>query len=1326
MIYTFYSYKGGVGRTMALANIAELFYQAGLRVLMVDWDLEAPGLERFFPSISLEKTLNKPGLIDMLLRYKEQVAQDVGENIPVNFESPKRYMINVYPDQSGPGELSLLTAGRRSKPHFAEYARAVLTFDWQDFYERWGGELYFNWLREEFESLANVTLIDSRTGVTEMGGVCTHQLADTVVMLSTTNKQCIDGTYEMAKTFKMVDSQSLRQGRPLNILVVPARIERAESALLDEFQEQFFQMFRDLVPQAEGFDVRYLWQLGIPYVPKYAFAETVAVRESNRASAEDMAVAFRRIHHAMWHLMLSQLAYEHTNEAARRLALAFSNADQEDRSELSQIASLTEIFADPLNEFEQLLIYAYGILDFARGDQESARVQLRRIAKLGHPPTVVGVTLPIPRWTLGEASRHESTGPAVGGSGLIAETTLEQYIFYLRRVEGDDARAAQERRATFEEELRGLLAHLEHLSGQSIPPWEWPQESEDRHVSQRIVTTGWLDNPENGRSCFVEARTYEDVYWLQVGYSKKGQVESRIFACLRDVAWQPAATEHLLGSSAYLCGVATDGMDALAAKVRETFTDSPSGRMVSTHLPCCRQSGHARLYGSVEDPYVTVLLYPRGCEAEIGQRVLNDAAIRLELYNHKAYRQLAWCEDNIPLLSAQEQRLRDLLQEVDQAPLTDMEFLRRLIQLYRIFNSNVGMLVDRQARIEFNLDNLDSVLQELEMQGQDDLLAGRRDRLRRRERQLKVDLTYADRLRQRTDMAVNSIRTQLGLDRLANLQVDLQAEPNGVAHIKQAGWPGTPLAIESEIATITPHQEPPRFISLPQVIAPPHIPLETGDRDLLQHVYRGFGLVLVEKEFGRSYSGARVFLTRPITKSDLPAARRVTKLGPAAELRRERDRYAQYVEDYLPFSAARVERDRYYEQDGRAGLNYIFVGDGALSHAVDLEEYYRQTATGGDAGPIVQTLGGLLDRALGDRWYGYTTPLNCSFAAEYGRHLVEHLRLRLRPASSDGLWTEDRAPAPVSGYRRIEVERIPAECDATRSGTLVTIHGLVVRRIKRRAVKLEDPGGLGIVVRVASEPESDAAQRLKLGDRVAVRGEVVYNRHKRMQQIVGSALPNLLPGIDSEFVKLPCEVKAHPNWTYPNPLAVYPKVLSKSLAARRSYVHGDLHLRNVLVDEWGKGWLIDFARVEKRHNIFDFIKLETYVRLMGLSRQALDFSLCDYARFEEALNDTVLSRNTTPPDDPHLMFAYQVIRAIRDIARKYMVPEHDFQKEYFPALFLYSLAVMKYHQETAPQPTRLLFVTACVQARYILRTRNHASLGQSVNCRAHTQPNQDP
>src|SRR5262249_28129330 len=70
--YTFYSYKGGVGRSMALANVANWLRLQGLRVVMVDWDLEAPGLESFFfpPGPELEEIRSQLGLMDALLSYK--------------------------------------------------------------------------------------------------------------------------------------------------------------------------------------------------------------------------------------------------------------------------------------------------------------------------------------------------------------------------------------------------------------------------------------------------------------------------------------------------------------------------------------------------------------------------------------------------------------------------------------------------------------------------------------------------------------------------------------------------------------------------------------------------------------------------------------------------------------------------------------------------------------------------------------------------------------------------------------------------------------------------------------------------------------------------------------------------------------------------------------------------------------------------------------------------------------------------------------------------------------------------------------------------------
>src|ERR1700722_3253726 len=77
-IVTFYSFKGGTGRTMALANAAWILAANGKRVLVADWDLESPGLHRFFQPFMNPAVGNEPGIVDFIRRYewraKEQAA----------------------------------------------------------------------------------------------------------------------------------------------------------------------------------------------------------------------------------------------------------------------------------------------------------------------------------------------------------------------------------------------------------------------------------------------------------------------------------------------------------------------------------------------------------------------------------------------------------------------------------------------------------------------------------------------------------------------------------------------------------------------------------------------------------------------------------------------------------------------------------------------------------------------------------------------------------------------------------------------------------------------------------------------------------------------------------------------------------------------------------------------------------------------------------------------------------------------------------------------------------------------------------------------------
>src|SRR5260370_26335875 len=74
-IVTFYSFKGGTGRTMALANVGWILAANGKRVLVADWDLESPGLYKFFRPFLDEGAGEGPGIVDFIRRYEWAAAE---------------------------------------------------------------------------------------------------------------------------------------------------------------------------------------------------------------------------------------------------------------------------------------------------------------------------------------------------------------------------------------------------------------------------------------------------------------------------------------------------------------------------------------------------------------------------------------------------------------------------------------------------------------------------------------------------------------------------------------------------------------------------------------------------------------------------------------------------------------------------------------------------------------------------------------------------------------------------------------------------------------------------------------------------------------------------------------------------------------------------------------------------------------------------------------------------------------------------------------------------------------------------------------------------
>ena len=88
---TFFSYKGGVGRTLAAANFAVYLAKFGLKVAIMDFDLDAPGIDSKFGDFTLPK--GRLGLIDYILRFQRDGSApgplaDISCSIPVR--SPRR------------------------------------------------------------------------------------------------------------------------------------------------------------------------------------------------------------------------------------------------------------------------------------------------------------------------------------------------------------------------------------------------------------------------------------------------------------------------------------------------------------------------------------------------------------------------------------------------------------------------------------------------------------------------------------------------------------------------------------------------------------------------------------------------------------------------------------------------------------------------------------------------------------------------------------------------------------------------------------------------------------------------------------------------------------------------------------------------------------------------------------------------------------------------------------------------------------------------------------------------------------------------------------
>ena len=168
-IITFYSYKGGTGRTMAMANVAWIIASNGKRVLTMDWDLESPGLHKFFHPFLDESTVSAtPGVIEIINDYASAAVDPGPRSDDWYLECRPRRAACRLPglglSRTEASSISCRPAGRT-----AIIPRPSVSLDWDNFYDRLGGGRFFRAMRDDMKRNYDYVLIDSRTGLSRRG-----------------------------------------------------------------------------------------------------------------------------------------------------------------------------------------------------------------------------------------------------------------------------------------------------------------------------------------------------------------------------------------------------------------------------------------------------------------------------------------------------------------------------------------------------------------------------------------------------------------------------------------------------------------------------------------------------------------------------------------------------------------------------------------------------------------------------------------------------------------------------------------------------------------------------------------------------------------------------------------------------------------------------------------------------------------------------------------------------------------------------------------------------------------------------------------------------
>jgi hypothetical protein len=224
-VTTFYSYDSAPVRSLALAHAAWLLAgraHAKTPVLMIDWDLEAPGLHHYFSRA--DDGPGASGLLELFESCREQLhgstssedAEALAARVLDTLDWDD-YIVRV--DDSRP--LYLMRAGRFDD----SYGERVDRLDWDALFCACPA-LFRTFAARVAQRYAHV-LIDCRSGRSAAASVCTALLPDKIVGVFTPDARSLDGLQGVVARALDYRCSHEDEQRPLQVYPLPCPVEAA-------------------------------------------------------------------------------------------------------------------------------------------------------------------------------------------------------------------------------------------------------------------------------------------------------------------------------------------------------------------------------------------------------------------------------------------------------------------------------------------------------------------------------------------------------------------------------------------------------------------------------------------------------------------------------------------------------------------------------------------------------------------------------------------------------------------------------------------------------------------------------------------------------------------------------------------------------------------------------------------------------------------------------------------------------------------------------------------------------------------------------------------